>query len=173
MAELGTVIVASAGPNRDETNPVRLIKATMSSPEDIQTLQLIGGLDHAPLPGSKVLVLDIGESWKLAIPLADGQTPTALPGEKYLYSQLPNGSIGASVKLKLDGSAVLNDGEDSAVAFARLKAAFDAFIIEYNAHFHTLVPPVPPATLPTVSNPITVPSTANIDASQSPTVKLP
>ncbi len=135
MAERSTVLETSIGPNRDQDADVRLIKASLSSLEDVQTLQKLGCIDHAPVAGSEFLVLSIGESWKLAIQITDGVDPAAAAGEKWLYSQDVDGNVKTTLRLKNDGTMELNGSDDFAVAFTDLKTVIDTILAETQSNF--------------------------------------
>ena len=169
MADLGTVLESSVGPNRDQDSSVRLLKATIATPKDVQTLQLIGGIDQSPVPGSQMLVLEIGASWKIAIPLTDGVDPSAETGAKYLYSQDENGSIQSTFKLRSDGTIEINGSSDFAVAFNDLKTGFDSLSSQVSANLTAIA-----TAITSLGGVYTViPLTASIDASKVETVKLP
>jgi len=181
MAELGTVIKSSIGTNRDQTNNVRLVRCEMSSPDDIQTIQLAGGIDQAPLEGAQLLVFDVGLAWKIGFVLKESVDPSAANGEKYLGAIVAE-SIVSSVKCKADGTVVINDGSDTAVAFSRLKTAFDQLKTDFN-NLVTFINGTSPVghihTCPSGGGPTTamvgagVASSASIDPAESNTVKIP
>lgn len=182
MAEIGTVITSTIGPNRDQTTNVRLVRCTMSSEDDVQTIQLAGCVDQSPLEGTQILVFDVGLAWKIGFVLKEGVIPSAANGEKYLAAIVAS-AIVSSVKCKADGTTVVNDGEDSAVAYSRLKTAFDQLksdhdnlVSLHNAHIHITTAtigasPTPGAISPTTST--GTPSTADMSSSESGTVKIP
>ena len=125
--ESGTIRNTAVKVNRDGDDSVRMLDVEMSSPADIQSVQLvsIGGEDFHPLPGAKVMVAQVGDAWKMAIVLEDGITPTAAAGEKFLYSQDSGGAIAARIKLLNTGIMELNGGADFAVRYNALEAAFN------------------------------------------------
>lgn len=185
--ESGTIRNTAVKANRDGDNSVRMLDVEMSSPSDLQSVQLvsIGGEDYHPLPGAKVMVAQVGNAWKMAIVLDDGITPTAAGGERFLYSLTTAGALAALIKLRNDSTMELNGDADFAVAFDRLKTAFDDLKADFNAlvtlfgtvgpppvgHVHSGVTPGsgstgPPTTFPSQS-------TADINPAKVDTVKLP
>lgn len=71
----------------------------------------------------------------------------------------------ANVKVKTDGNVVVNNGVGTALEFARMKAAFDTFINDFDLHTH----PAPGG----ATSPPATPATADMTAAESPTVKVP
>ena len=170
--EIGTVMPGSfVGPNRDGLIPVRMCIVMVSGPTDLHTVQLIGPLDHSPAVGSKILIIPVEDSWELGIEIEEvaAMLATAI-GEKVFAAYTAPGVPSPTARIRLNpitGQVILAEGlAGTAVEFTRLKAAFDAFIIEYNSHVHAT------AGVGTPSAP-SVPSTANIDAAQSPLVGVP
>ena len=179
--ETGEVGNTSVKANRDGDNDVRMMACEVSSPGDVQSVQLvsIGGMDFHPLPGARVMVAQVGNAWKMAIVLEDGVTPTAAAGEKFIYSQDSGGAISALVKLRNTGDVEINGDADWAVAYTDLKMAFDQLKSDHDTHVHLAGPPLG-AVLDSVGGPCTgptAPPTAGPSADMSPakvsTVKLP
>lgn len=102
--KIGTVINSSVGTNRDGETNVRLLQVSISDPEDIQTVEWsqAAGDDYNPPPGTAVVVLDLGEAWKVAIAADDLIDPSVLPGEREIYSQVA-GVKQAILKLYVTG----------------------------------------------------------------------
>ena len=177
--ESGTIRNTAVKANRDGDNSVRMLDVEMSSPSDLQSVQLvsIGGEDYHPLPGAKVMVAQVGNAWKMAIVLDDGITPTAAGGERFLYSLTTAGALAALIKLRNDSTMELNGDADFAVAFNDLKTAFDQFqsdfnnfvTVKFNLHNHPTAPPGV-VSVPSVTG---AASTADIDPAKVATVKLP
>ena len=165
--DIGTVISTTVGPNRDGTSTVRLATCTVDDPTDVRTVQIVGPDDYSPSPGAKLLVMAIEPSWEVGLPLEPMVAAVAgtLVGERVITSDVL-GVQKSYVAFRNTGVLEVNGTADFAVAFTDLKTAFDAFIIEYNAHVHAT------AAVGTPSAP-TVPSTASIDAAKVLTVKLP
>ena len=175
--ESGTIRNTAVKANRDGDNSVRMLDVEMSSPSDLQSVQLVSiGEDYHPLPGAKVMVAQVGNAWKMAIVLDDGLTPTAALGEKFLYSQTTAGALAAVIKLRNDSTMELNGDTDFAVAFDRLKTAFDqlksdydGLVGDYNLHKHPTAAPGAPSIGDTPGSV----TTADIDPAKVATVKLP
>ena len=179
MAEIGTVLAASVGPNKDQTTPVRLVKCTMSSDDDIQTIQLAGSLDVAPVANTQLLIFDVGQAYKIGFVLNDFVLPAAVIGEQWIYAALAGATL-SSVKCKIDATTVINDGVDFAVAYTRMKTAFDTLKAEITANHNLIATSINQiatyinAIAPGTVTPY-VPSTLSADMSSatSPTVKIP
>jgi len=153
--------------NRDGDHDVLMITAEVGDTDDVQSIELACamGEDFHPTAGTKLILQEVGSAYKIAVAGDDGISPTTSAGERKVYS-IAGDAISAVAYFKADGTIQLNNGQGTAVEFARLKTAFDAFIIEYNAHTHAKAgvgTPTPPV----------VPSTATIDAAESKTVMLP
>lgn len=171
MAEIGTVIAPSIGPNRDQTTPVRLVSCMMSSEEDIQTVQLAGSLDCAPTPGTQVLVLDVGLSNKIGLVLNDNVLPSAVMGEQFIYAMIAS-AIVSSVKARVDGTVVVNDGTDFAVAFNRMKTAFDSLADLVTTNLGLIATAISGLGGTYTITPLT-PAKTSMNLATSPTVKIP
>jgi hypothetical protein len=178
MAETGTVTVAATSVNRDGMTPVRLITAMISAPTDVQTVQSAGGVDDCPIPGDVILILEAaGAAWKVSIPLDDLIPPTALPGEKILYSRSAPGVAAAKIALRNTGIMELNGAADWVVAYTDLKIAFDqlksdfnTFVtVKYNLHNH----PTAPTGIVSVPSVIGTATTADMTAAKVATVMCP
>lgn len=141
---LGTIKGSEIRQNRDSNINSRMLNSEISSPEDIQSVELIipHGQDFNPEIDNVVLILEISPSYKLGILIDDGSVPDATlqEGEKELFS-IQNGVKKAKIRLNKDGEIILNDGNNFAVKFNELKAQFDQFKIEFAGHLHTGVTP--------------------------------
>lgn len=145
---LGTVVGSEIKVNRDGENEVRMLSAELTEANDVQSIELISqnGEQTNPQDDTGVVILDFGRSWKIAIAVRDNVEPDSglARGEKIIYSVDENRTIKASVRFKVDGTLVLNEGTDWAVQYTALKSAFDqlksdlnTFISVFNAHVHT------------------------------------
>ena len=168
MVDIGKVTGQEVGINRDATEARRLMQVQITDDNDVQTAELMNpaGIDTNPVNGCLLTIVSGGRAWKIAIAANDGIAPSVDTGEIRIYCQV-GGVIVSNVYCNKDGEVVCNDGTDYAVAFDDLKAAYDAFIIEYNAHTHKLVAPGGPTDVPIVL------STSSVDASKVPTVRVP
>lgn len=150
--------------NQGAENPRRLLQVQISDDQDVQTVELFGpsGEDTAPANGSRVVILSIGNAWKIAIGVDDGITPTAAAGEKILYA-INNGSIAAKIHLKADGKCDINGGTKSTLTYAALNTALQGLVTAINAALATKQDAAgSPGSL-----------TLDISSSESPTVRLP
>lgn len=164
---IGKVKGERVGTNKDGTGNVRLLQVEITSPEDIQTIELIanGGEEYNPPLDSLVLIDDVGKAWRLGVALNDGITPTMDEGEKKIYS-VASGAIQAYINLLNDGIIEINGNADFAVSYNDMKTAFDGFVTDFNAHTHPTAATGPPSTP-------TTPSTADMSAAKVDEVKLP
>ncbi len=162
----GIVTGFKIGKNRNGTKNVVLLQVRLRDIKDIQTIELMtpAGDDSIPPNGSRVSILQVSPSYKIAIAQNDNIIPIMGPGEKMIYSQA-NNIIEAFIKLLNTGIIELNGNNDFAVRFNSLKSGFDSLVSDFNTHTHPTAPTGP------VSTP-TVPSTASIDASKVNEVKI-
>lgn len=175
----GIVTGFEIGKNRNGTGDVVLLQVRISDQKDIQTVELMTppGDDSIPPIDSRVVILQVSSSWKIAIANQDGISPQSGAGEKRLYSQ-SGGSEAAYVYLRDDGKIEINGNADFAVAFNDLKSGFDqlksnfnTFVTTiFNLHTHISSAPASPTgpPVPTGSS-----SSASIDASKVEEVLLP
>ena len=120
----------------------------------------MSGDDSPPQNDDTVLVMSIGQSFKVAVAVQDSVIPSMLTGEKKSYSRDSAGDIAAFINFLTGGDLELNGNAYTAVRFAELETAFDEFKADYNSHIHgTSSGP----------NPIT---SADISPAESATVKL-
>lgn len=210
MAEIGTVTGIEILPNKDGTVARRMLQVRMSEDTDIQTIEQFCefGNDSVPtidlpeavppITGSKVIVIEIEPSWKIAIACDDNIVPEMLPGEKKLYSLDADGLIVAFMKflltgnIEINGTSVqidgstdihLNGSADFAVAYTDLKTAFDQLktdfdnlVTLYNAHIHITTATVGASATPGIIAPTVStgsPTTADMAGAKVDTVKLP
>lgn len=169
--QTGRVIGREIKKNRDGTKTSLLLQVEISSPDDIQTVELISqdGEDTNPVDNSRVVIIPIGQAYKIAVAINDGiaPDPTLLPGEKKVYSS-DGGVIKAFIQWLKTGALILsgtilqilgstsieltapiieiNGAADFAVAFNALKTQFDQFVSDYNNHTHTPGPGPNPTT---------------------------
>ncbi len=190
---IGRITGRKIGKNRDGTKNVLLLQVEITAPEDIQTVELISqdGEDTNPVDNSRVVIIPIGQAYKIAIAVDDGIEPDAaqVPGEKKIYSS-DGGAIKAFIQWFKTGAMIIsgtllqilgstkieitapiievNGNADFAVRYTVLETAFQAFQSEFDAHIHIGVLVGPANT----GVPI-VPSAADITPAKVTTVKLP
>lgn len=166
--------------NRDGDRNVRILHVEVGDPEDLQSIELATGPggDHHPVTGSRVVIVDVSPSFRVAVGGGDDVPADAAlgPGDRLLYA-VDGETIGAALRLLVGGDAVINEGTGTAVEFARLQAEFNQLQSDFDAHLHAYVSPSAPAltsapTLSTSGVPL-APSTADITSAESPTVRLP
>jgi hypothetical protein len=146
MIRTGKVVGNSIGKNQDGDTDVRLLTVELSDGDDVQTVEYYddGGRDYLPPNGAEVVILDISPAHRIAIAVDDLQVPALPAGALELYSLDAAGTAkAAKVKLDNDGVVTINDGEDFAVQFSALEAAFNqlksdlnTLISTYNGHTH-------------------------------------
>ncbi len=136
------------------------------------------GIDAAPILGDQGVMIIIGQSPGKGVQIGVYPDPQAESGEIRFYSRDDNGVQKAFLWVKKTGIVEINGDADFAVAFNDLKSGFDAlkgdvntFITTiFNLHTHISAGPGNPTATPL---PTGSASTASIDASKVPTVKLP
>ncbi len=136
------------------------------------------GIDTVPIKGDQGVMITIDQSQGKGVQIGVYPDPQAESGEVRFYSRDDAGAQQAFLWIKKTGIIEINGDSDFAVAFNDLKSGFDTlksdvntFITTiFNLHTHVSAGPgVPTATpLPTGSA-----STASIDASKIPTIKVP
>jgi len=148
---------------------------------DSKTVELFtsSGNDTVPPIGSRVIVIDITDSYLVGIAISDDITPEVDEGEKELYSidttgllkmgrlrfykngdVIINGTDGTTImsfiKSLVDGTIVINGDTDFAVRFSELETAFNELqtkhndlLAEYKLHTHPYLNVAAPATTST------------------------
>jgi hypothetical protein len=151
--------------NRDGGVDVRLLQVNLNTDQrpDIHTVQYfpMSGDDSPPQNDDTVLVMSIGQSFKVAIAVQDSVVPSMLTGEKKSYSRDSSGDIAAFINFLTGGDLELNGNAYTAVRFAVLETQFNELRDAYNGHTH------PPGTAVNSPN-----SAADLSGAESPTVKL-
>ena len=155
---IGIVQGFKVGKNRDGTKDVVLLTVEIYK-DDIQTVELMthAGDDTIPPNGSKVIVLSVGDAWKIGIATNDGVKSTMKSGEKKLYSS-SNGTIKAFINWLSGGNLELNGKNDNAVRFKELESVVNDIRTDHNllnaafiAHVHPGVTSGPSSTLVTTT----------------------
>jgi hypothetical protein len=92
MAILGEITGIEYKINRDGDEKKMLLQAILEDVEDPQTIEYIqrGGEQTPPVNGSRVVVLEIEDAYKIGIAFDDDTPPdeTLVPGDKKFYSLL-------------------------------------------------------------------------------------
>lgn len=182
MIAIGTVVGSEVTENKDADEKSRILQVELTNSDDVQSIEQLGatGEDSNPHVGARVIVLDLGPSYRVAVALSDEVEPSVDEGEKEIYSYDASANKLAYVKLCSDSSVELNGDTDYAVAFNDLKTAFDQLksdyddlVTKYNAHVH------PGVTTGTGSTAVVIPAslgsvtTANIDPAKIDSIKVP
>jgi hypothetical protein len=162
--------------NRDGDQNVLVLQLEIADPDDLQSVELITqmGEDYNPPNGSRVVVFDIGDAFKVGIACADAIVPSAAVGVRRIYS-IASGAISALTEWLTDGKIKHNSGNGTAVEFARLKTEFNQLQSDFDTHIHgagLLLDSTSGACTGTTAIP-TATSTADIDNAESDTVLLP
>jgi hypothetical protein len=187
IMKFGTLKAPSIiGPYKDSETNVRTMFVEVTDSTDLQEIEWINiaGVDTAPQVGSKVLIIEIGNDWKIGIACDDNLEPEGLDGEISLYSTDAKGAKVGYIKVGINPASPLelNGDSDNAVRYSKLETAFNELQGKYNdlvtvfkAHVHqdsvggaTLVPTtgIPPTPVPT-------PSTAQIVLSKILEILVP
>lgn len=167
----GFITGQSIGKNRDGENDVRLLQVEITEPDDVQEVQQVtwSGEDNAPSNGDMVVIIEISETYKIAIGVNDTIIPSVATGERKIYSQ-DGGAVKAYAYFKNNGNIQLNGSGDFAVRFTALETAYDELQSKWNTFAAAYVPGGPAVQgLP----PTAGASTGDISLSKVDTVELP
>lgn len=139
MTRTGKITGRTITTNRDGTNLRVMLQVQMTNPDDIQTVEYVSlpGQDENPIDGSRVFILEVGDSYKIAIAVDDGVTPAMATGEKRLYSVSDAGVIQAFINILKSGIIEVNGDADFAVRFTALEAQMQIMVTAINATFAT------------------------------------
>jgi len=134
----GIITGYEIGKNKTGTKDVVLLQVRITDKDDIQTIELRNnpGVDSIPALGSRVVILQITPSWKIAVATSDNITSDSSDGEMRLYSQDAD-VIMAFMKLLKSGIIEINGNGDFAVRFNALDTALQAFITDLNTKLTT------------------------------------
>lgn len=100
-ARVGRVISQEIKINRDRKTKSRMLRVAITSDKDVQTVEYFSGYGDNSVPpvGADVVVLAIGEAWKIAIASRCGIEPTGNePGTHEIRS---TDAIGTTVKARI------------------------------------------------------------------------
>ena len=117
----------------DDT-PLQLVDIDGQGDEKFQDVERVQpyGLTSVPEAGSETVVIHIGglreHPVAIVIDSSEHRITGLKPGEVCLYSK-----HGQTILLNEDGETVFNEGTDNAIAYARMKAAFDMLVLNFNA----------------------------------------
>ena len=168
---LGKALLAAV----DDAGDIQLVKVAGLAGETQDGIERLQdyGLSSSPPKNSEALVVYLTGN-------RDHGVVIVCDSGEYRVNQLESGEVvlyskfGQTILLDKNGDTVFNGGTDYAVAFDDLKSGFD----ELKNYVNNLVLPVtgavpssPPAA--PVAGPPTIPSTASIDGSKVPEVRLP
>jgi hypothetical protein len=179
MVTIGTVRGAEITRYRDGEDNVRVLRVELTSPDDLQSVAQItrAGVDSSPHDETRVVVIDIEPSYRVAVSEEDLSTPSVDRGEQELYSYSSAGARLATIKLDSASAVIINGGGDYAIAYSRLKTAFDQLksdfnnlVTQYNSHTH-VAPAGGGATAPPV--PLGAPSAADMSSSKVDKIEVP
>ena len=160
----GTVRGREIRPNRNGGADVLLLQVEVSDADDIQTVELMtqAGDESSPPDGSRVILVQLGPAWVVAVAADDLIPPDIDAGERRVYSQ-DGGAREASIYWRTSGQLELNGTGDFAVRFTALETAFNELQAKFNAHTGHVVSSVVPL----------APSVADISLAKVSTVELP
>ena len=145
---IGNITGTSVEKNRDGENEVRMIQATIYTDDNAESVQLARphGEDTNPNNDSKILVISVGDAYKIGILLDDGITPSMQQGEKKIYS-VDAGAIKAYINFMKNGNLELNGNskgvareDDTTIINGTTDAAFIAWIATVSGVLNGLVP---------------------------------
>lgn len=128
--QIGKVTGTSITKNKDGDRNVLMLQVELTDSDDIQSVQFMSqsGEDTNPVIDSMVTVINISESFKVAIASDDGITPYVDQGEKEFYSSV-SGTKKAILKLKADGlTAIVSPDESIDLLFSDFIDAIVAIV---------------------------------------------
>ncbi len=146
---------------------------TIGDNADDAELYFLPGFFSRPHDGETGVVIDV-QGLNIVIATNNYKLDISIDkGEGLIFSYDVDGNILSSAKCDKNGNFVVNAGARKAVSFDELKAGFDQLKSDFNS-FLTHVHPAgtPPGSTGPVTPPVT-PSTASVDTSEVPEVKLP
>ena len=152
MTRLGTIRGREITKNKDGTTPRVMLQVEMTSPDDIQTVELVTppGMDVNPIDGSLVYIQTVGESYLIGFAFNDGVHPNMETGEKSIYAIDDTGTIqcfidllktgevdilgiAASIILLSSGIIEINGNADFAVRYNALETKLQDMLTALNA----------------------------------------
>jgi len=118
--KLGRLISSEFAINRDGEDPDLLMEAEITEPNDEKTVEYgqAAHVDARPPADTSLFILQLSESWLLAIGADDGVTKESAEGEYEIYSIL-NGAKAGRLKLFTDGKIRFQN----AAGYVELKAS--------------------------------------------------
>jgi len=126
--------------NRDGENNVRMLQVTIYTDDNAESVQLArpSGEDSNPPSNSQLLIIPVGNAYKVGVMLDDGIEPEVNEGEKEFYS-IAGGAKKARVKLKADGLiAILNENESLKTLIGDLIDAINGIVTTGSPETHTV-----------------------------------
>jgi hypothetical protein len=135
MVRTGTVTGREVKPNRDGDHDRLMLQVQITNADDIQTVEYVSlpGQDENPIDGTRVFIIDISASYKIAIAADDGIAPAMSEGEKRIYSLDSDGIIQAFIKLLNSGIIHINGDNDFAVRWTALNTGLQNMLTALNA----------------------------------------
>lgn len=133
MIRTGIVTGREFKKNRDGGNDRLLLQVQITDADDVHTVEYMAssGEDSNPPDGTKVLIIDAGRAYKIAIAADDNIEPSMQEGEKKLYS-ISGGTIAAFINFLQTGTIEINGNNDFAVRFNELESGFNEFKTDFN-----------------------------------------
>ena len=161
MTEVGTLVGQEIKTNRDGDRQVRILKVQITDDQDIQSSEKMSmpGEDSNPPDDSQVMILSLGDAWKLAIAINDGITPASdlEKGEKEFYSS-ESGVRKAVLRLVKDGIIKMNGGGRQVARKndpSLVDGSTDAAFITWIATVSTFINGLAPGTIPIIPTTVT------------------
>ena len=133
MVRTGIITGREFKKNRDSGNDRLLLQVRITDADDVHTVEYMAsaGEDVNPSNGSKVLIIDVGRAYKIAIAADDNVSPSMKEGEKKLYS-VSDGVIVAFINFLSSGIIEINGNSDFAVRFNELESGFNELVTDFN-----------------------------------------
>jgi hypothetical protein len=144
---IGNITGTSVEKNRDSENEVRMLQTTIYFDDNAESVQLARphGEDTNPNNDSKILVISVGDAYKIGILIDDGITPSMDKGEKKIYS-VDGGAIKAYINFLKNGNLELNGNskgvarqDDTTIIDGTTDAAFITWVATVSSVLNFLV----------------------------------
>ena len=108
MPDIALITGQSVAVDNDDDTESRILQLEVTEEADVQSAQQVplSGIDSCPVPNvANAVVVELSDTWSLAIGCDDGQVPSADAGEIILYSMdSVLGTVKSSIALKNDGT---------------------------------------------------------------------
>ncbi|MGL4368668.1 MAG: hypothetical protein ACRCUT_03210, partial [Spirochaetota bacterium] len=138
---VGIITGRKVSKNRDGDVQRIILQVELIPGEDVRSIELFSqsGEDTNPANGCRANIIDVSDSYQIAVGVTDDLAPEVSAGEKEIYStDSPVTQKKARIKLGSDGIVTINQGSDFAVKYNELLTAFNQLKSDFDAHTHAV-----------------------------------